>query len=79
MSPCQRLTRSIRQRNVGRLTSALIAPLASKFCCLGLKSRPRTGPVCTSFLNTKASEALMYEEFNHEREIVLSWLIFGDR
>lgn len=40
------------------LTSAFTAPLAKRFCCFGLKSRPRTGPVWTSFLKTRASDAL---------------------
>jgi hypothetical protein len=42
-----------------RLTSALMAPESIKFFCIGLKSRPLTGPVCLLLVKILASSALM--------------------
>ncbi len=42
------------------ITSPFIPPDANRVDCMGLKSRPRTGPVCVLFLSMRASEGLAW-------------------
>ena len=49
--------------SVGIRTSPLTPPEANRCVCMGLKSKPRTGPVCVVFLSISDSEALKKVEW----------------